>query len=113
MVLVHGGYVVAEGAVEGVREEIAAERPLQVFVRCDRPSLLAARVFSEDHVVEARLDADRGGLLVRTESAERFYLLLNRIAGEGTIDIEAVLPADDDVQSVYQYLIGAVAPGSA
>jgi ABC-2 type transport system ATP-binding protein len=113
VVLVHGGYIVAEGEVEGVRDELAAERPLQVFVRCDRPSLLAARVFSEDHVVEARLDPDRRGLLVRTESAERFYLLLNRIAGEGEIDIEAVLPADDDVQSVYQYLIGAAAPGSA
>ena len=113
VVLVHGGYVVAEGAVEGVRDEIASERPLQVFVRCDRPSLLAARVFAEDHVVEARLDGDRGGLLVRTEDAERFYLLLNRIAGEGAVSIEAVLPADDDVQSVYQYLIGAVAPGSS
>jgi ABC-2 type transport system ATP-binding protein len=113
VVLVHGGYVVAEGAVEGVRDELAAERPLQVFVRCDRPSVLAARIFSEDHVVEARLDPDRRGLLVRTESAELFYLLLNRVAGEGAVDIEAVLPADDDVQSVYQYLIGAVAPGSA
>ena len=112
VVLVHGGYVVAEGAVEGVRDEIAAERPLQVFVRCDQPSLLAARVFSEDHVVEARLDGDRRGLLVRTENAERFYLLLNKIAGEGVVDIEAVLPADDDVQSVYQYLIGAASPGS-
>ena len=30
-----------------------------------------------------------------------------------SVEIEAVLPADDDVQSVYQYLIGAVAPGSA
>ena len=113
VVLVHGGYVVAEGAVEGVRDEIAAERPLQVFVRCDQPSLLAARVFSEDHVVEARLDGDRRGLLVRTEKAELFYLLLNKVASEGVIDIEAVLPADDDVQSVYQYLIGAAPPGSA
>jgi len=113
VVLVHGGYVVAEGAVEGVRDEIATERPLQVFVRCDLPSVLAARVFSEDHVVEARLDGDKRGLLVRTENAEKFYLLLNKIAGEGVVDIEAVLPADDDVQSVYQYLIGAVSPGSA
>jgi ABC-2 type transport system ATP-binding protein len=112
VVLVHGGYVVAEGAVEGVRDEIASERPIQVFVRCDRPSILAARVFSEDHVVEARLDGDRRGLLVRTENAERFYLLLNGIAAEGVVDIEAVLPVDDDVQSVYQYLIGGDARGS-
>jgi ABC-2 type transport system ATP-binding protein len=113
VVLIHGGYIVAEGAIEGVREEMAEERPLQVLVRCDKPSALAARVFSEDHVVEARLDPDRKGVLVRTQSAERFYLLLNRIATEGEVEIEAVLPADDDVQSVYQYLIGGVPPGAA
>jgi len=113
VVLVHGGYVVAEGAIEGVREEIAEERPLQVMVRCDRPSLLASRLFAEDHVVEARLDDDRRGLLVRTSNADRFYALLNRFAAAGEVEIEAVLPADDDVQSVYQYLIGAASPGSS
>jgi ABC-2 type transport system ATP-binding protein len=112
VVLIHGGYVVAEGAVETVRGEIAAERPIQVLVRCDRPSALAARLFGEDHVVEARLDDDRRGLLVRTEDADRFFVLLNRCAAAGEVEIEAVLPADDDVQSVYQYLIGAAAPGS-
>jgi len=113
VVLVHGGYIVAEGAVEGVRDELAEEQPIQVLVRCDRPSLVAARVFGEDHVVEARLDADRRGVLVRTQNAERFYAMLGGMAAAGEIDIEAVLPADDDVQSVYQYLIGAAAPGSA
>jgi ABC-2 type transport system ATP-binding protein len=112
VVLVHGGYIVAEGAIEGVREEIAEERPLQVLVRCDRPAMLASRLFAEDHIVEARLDADRRGLLVRTSSADRFYRLLNRFAADGEIELEAVLPADDDVQSVYQYLIGAATPGS-
>jgi ABC-2 type transport system ATP-binding protein len=106
VVLVHGGYIVAEGEIEGVREEMAAERPIQVLVRCPRPGALAARVFAEDHVVEAKLTEDRGGLLVRTANAEAFYLLLNRLAAEGSCDIEAVLPVDEDVQAVYQYLIG-------
>jgi ABC-2 type transport system ATP-binding protein len=113
VVLVHGGYVVAEGAVEGVREEIAEERPIQVLVRCDRPSWLAARLFEEDHVVEARLDPDRRGLAVRTKSADRFYPLLTRLAASGEVEVDAVLPADEDVQSVYQYLIDGSAQGSA
>lgn len=107
VVLVHGGYIVAEGAVEGVRDELSAERPLAVSVRCDRPSALAARLFNENHVVEARLDADGRGVLVRTRNAEHFYLLLNRLAGEGWVEVEAVVPADEDVQAVYQYLIGS------
>ncbi len=113
VVLVHGGYVVAEGAIENVREEMAAERPLQVLVRCTRPNALAARLFSEDHVVEAQLDPDRAGLRVRTESAERFYLLLNRLAAEGEVEIEQVLAVDDDVQSVYRYLISGQAQGAS
>jgi ABC-2 type transport system ATP-binding protein len=113
VVLIHGGYIVAEGAIEGVRDEMAVERPLQVLVRCARPNELAARLFSEDHVVEAQLDADKGGLRVRTENAERFYLLLNRLAAEGAVDIDQVLPADDDVQSVYRYLISGQAQGAS
>ncbi len=113
VVLVHGGYVVAEGAIEAVRDELASERPIQVLVRCDRPSALAARLFSEDHVVEAQIDADRSGLRVRTENAERFYLLINRLAAEGEIEIDQVLPVDDDVQSVYRYLISGQAQGAS
>jgi len=112
VVLIHGGYIVAEGEIEGVRDEMSVERPLQVLIRCPRPSALAARVFAENHVVEAKLDPDRGGLLVRTQNADQFYLLLNRLASSGEIDVEAVLPADDDVQAVYQYLIGGNAQAS-
>ena len=56
-----------------------------------------------------RRGADRSGrpgLLVRTKSSEQFYVLLNRLAGEGLVEVEAVVPADEDVQAVYQYLIG-------
>jgi len=113
VVLVHGGYVVAEGAIEGVRDEMAAERPLQVLVRCPEPGRLAARLFAEDHVVEAQIDPDRRGVRIRTENAERFYLLLNRLAAEGAVEVEQVLPADDDVQSVYRYLIGGQAQGAS
>jgi hypothetical protein len=32
--------------------------------------------------------------------------LLNQIVRSGEVELEAVSPADDDVNSVYQYLIG-------
>lgn len=80
---------------------------MQVLVRCSNPSMLASRVFALDHAVEAKLHADGQGVLVRTRNVEAFYVLLNRIASEGVVDIEAVAPADDDVNSVYQYLIGS------
>ena len=105
VVLMSYGYVVAEGEIHGVRSEVK-EHPMQILVRCSRPNLVASRLFCQDHVVEAKLHVDGKGLLVRTQDADQFYLLLNRIVLDEDIAIEAVAPADDDVNSIYQYLIG-------
>ena len=105
VVLMSHGYVVAEGDIREVRSEVK-DHPIQVLIRCSHPGALAARVFGQDHVVEASLHEDGGGVLVRTRDADSFYLLLNQIAREGLVDIDAVAPADDDVNSIYQYLIG-------
>jgi ABC-2 type transport system ATP-binding protein len=83
------------------------EHPMQIMIRCDNPSRLAAQVFDQNHVVEARLHEDRKGLFVRTRDADRFYLLLNRVVAEGEINIETIAPVDDDLSAVYQYLIGS------
>lgn len=105
VILLSQGYVVAEGQIQGVRSEVK-EQPMQIQVRCDKPSLLAARLFQQDHVVEAKVAPDGKGLLLRTRDADSFYLLLNRVILDSGLEVEMVAPADDDVNSVYQYLIG-------
>lgn len=104
VILLTGGYVVAEGQIHGVRTEIQ-EHPMQILIRCDRPGALAARIFEQDHVVAARVLPDGAGLLVQTRDADQFYRRLNHLALDN-IQIESVAPADDNVNSVYQYLVG-------
>jgi ABC-2 type transport system ATP-binding protein len=104
VILMSGGYVVADGNIQGVRSEIQ-DHPMQILIRCERPGALASRIFTEDHIVEARVHNDRRGLLVKTTDPDRFYLLMNHIALDG-IGVESVAPVDDDVNSVYEYLIG-------
>ena len=41
VVLLNNGYVVAEGNIHGVRDEMQ-EHPMQILIRCDEPSKLAA-----------------------------------------------------------------------
>jgi ABC-2 type transport system ATP-binding protein len=106
VVLVNNGYVVAEGNIHGVRDEME-EHPMQILIRCSDPSKLAAHVFAQDHVVEARLHDDRRGLFIRTRDADRFYLLLNEVVAKGEVSVESVAPVDDDMSAVYQYLIGS------
>ena len=110
VILLSQGYVVAEGEIQGVRSEVK-EQPMQILVRCDRPHLLASRLFEEAHAVEAKLSADGKGLLLRTSDADSFYRMLNRVILDAGLEIESVAPADDDVNSVYQYLIGGFAEG--
>lgn len=106
VILLSSGYVVAEGAIHSVRSDVT-EHPMQIMVRCSSPSILASRIFAMDHAVEAKIHTDGKGLLVRTRDVENFYLLLNQIVRAGEVELEAVAPADDDVNSVYQYLIGS------
>jgi ABC-2 type transport system ATP-binding protein len=106
VVLITGGYLVAEGNIHEVRKEVR-DKPMQVLIRCDRPELLASRMFSVNHCVEARLHADGGGVFIRTGDIDQFYSLLNGIAVEGLVRIDSVAPADDNTQAIYQYLIGS------
>ena len=104
VILISNGYIVAEGAIQSVRSEIR-DHPTQILIRCDRPRELAAKVVGSDNTMEVSFHKDERGLLLKTRDADKFYLALNEIASNG-IQIESVAPADDDVLSVYEYLIG-------
>jgi len=106
VVLLSSGYVVAEGDIDGVRTEMGEEHPIQVLIRCDKPSRVAARLFQHEFVVEASVHDDRKGLLVRTREPDNFYNLLNEIVLGEDVKIDTVTVADASVRAVYQYLIG-------
>ncbi len=105
VILLSNGYVVAEGAIHSVRDEIR-EHPAQILIRCERPRELACKMMESEQTLEVRIHNDERGLLIKTRDADRFYLMLNHMAADG-VGIESVAPADDDVNSVYEYLIGS------
>jgi ABC-2 type transport system ATP-binding protein len=105
VILLSNGYVVGEGKIHSLRDEIQ-EHPAQILIRCDRPRDLASKMMASVRIIEVRIHDDERGLLVKTRDADGFYLMLNQLASNG-IEIESVAPADDDVNSVYEYLIGS------
>lgn len=111
VILLNEGYVVAEGGIRHVRSEMQTH-PLQIMIRCDRPGVLASHVFALDGVVEVKIDEDGHGMKLKTRDADNFFRRLNHLVIEEGLKIERVAPADDDVQSVYQYLIGRDGGGS-
>jgi ABC-2 type transport system ATP-binding protein len=106
VVILNQGYVVAEGDIRSVRSEIR-RHPMQILIRCGRATDLAGRLLKLDHVVEIKMHDDRGGLLVKSQDADAFYLALNDVVTSERFDIETVTPADEDVHAVYRYLVGS------
>jgi len=104
VILLSNGYVVAEGQIQSLRGEIQ-EHPAQILIRCSRARELAVKTMECKQTIEVTIHNDERGLLIKTRDADGLYLLLNQAALNG-IDIESVAPADDDVNSVYEYLIG-------
>ncbi len=103
VILIANGMVVAEGEIRNVREEIH-EHPSQFIIRCRDASRVASLLFGEDHVTEIKLNDDQSGLLVMTRNRERFSRALSRIALNGH-GIDGVIPADENVDALYEYLI--------
>src|SRR5437773_6419659 len=85
VVLLNNGYVVAEGGIQGVRDEMDVEHPVQVLIRCNNPSLLASQIFQSSDVVEARVHDDRKGLFVKIRNQDQFFLSLNQVVAQGEI----------------------------
>ena len=104
VVLIANGMIIAEGTIRTVRDEIQ-EHPSQFLVRCRDASSVASRLFNEDHVTEIRLNEDGLGMLVMTRDREQFSRALGRIAMNGH-RIDGVVAADENVDALYEYLIG-------
>jgi ABC-2 type transport system ATP-binding protein len=107
VVLMANGMIVAEGDIRGVRDEIH-EHPSQFLIRCPHPARLASLLFERAPVVEARVMEEDGALLVLTRDRSVFTRTLTRLASEG-LGIESVVPADENVHALYEYLVGGSA----
>ena len=105
VVLIANGMIIAQGNVRGVREEIH-EHPSQFLIRCRDASRIASLLFEQDHVTEIQLHDDRLGLLVMTRSRQEFSRALTRISLAGHT-VEQVMAVDENVDALYQYLIGS------
>lgn len=102
VLMLQHGYVVAEGAIREVRSEIR-NRPFQVRVQCDRPSVLASRAFDLDDVVSARIDGQ--AVVIEARDAVSVARLVGDLAADARLVVEGIDVADENVQAVYDYLI--------
>jgi ABC-2 type transport system ATP-binding protein len=104
-VLVMGkGRLLAEGDFHAIRELID-DRPHKLRVTTDKPRELAAGLMANAGVVGVTLG--RGVIVVDTNDVSAFRLSVAAVAKKTKARLVEVVPLDDDLESVFRYLVSS------
>ena len=104
------GRLAAEGDFHGIRE-LMDDRPHRIRVRCDHPRELAAALVSSGTVIGAQLSGE-DRVEIQTVDLVSFGRAVAPIAARVGTLVSEVVPLDDDLESVFRYLVGAPGIGS-
>jgi len=105
IVLVHQGKILAEGDIHHIRSLIDTH-PHIVAVRTSDPRGLAGRFVGQADVRSVRFDEAEGTVLFETKNRDRFFDRLTQLAAGREFDVEEITSPDDNLQSVFDYLVG-------
>jgi len=105
VILIHQGKIFARGDVHAIRDLIETH-PHIISIRCGNPRKLAEHLVRCEFVIKVHFDTADGVLLVETNNRDLFFDLLPRLVVENDIDVEEIASPDDNLQAVFDYLIG-------
>jgi ABC-2 type transport system ATP-binding protein len=105
IVLIHQGKIFATGDIHRIRSLIDSH-PHQISIRCEQPRQLAARLINSDFVISVDFAEGGHGLNVKTNQRDLFFSKLMRLITETAMEIEEITSPDDNLQAVFDYLIG-------
>lgn len=103
VVLMHQGRVLAEGRVAEIREQLP-QRPHRVRVVAPELRRLAAEVVTWPSVLGVELVSDAAHVSIGGDGD--FYGALTALGARWPGGIQAIVPLDDDLASVFGYLLG-------
>jgi ABC-2 type transport system ATP-binding protein len=104
IVLLNRGRLVALGDVRQIRDLID-KHPHRIILKSPNISELAAKLVRCDDVVGIELKRNDGTIVVETRLPDQFYGRLGAIALEGDTPIDEVYSDDDNLESVFKYLV--------
>jgi ABC-2 type transport system ATP-binding protein len=105
IVLIHQGKIFAKGDIQHIRGLIDSH-PHQVSIHCPEPRQLAAKLIGSEYVLSIDFAAQGRGLTVKTNQRDLFFNALMRLIVEDKLAVEEITSPDDNLQAVFDYLIG-------
>ncbi len=105
IVLIHQGKILAQGDIPYVRELIEAH-PHVISIRSSDPRRLAAGFVADAVVQKMTFGPDSRTLVVETHKRDAFFEHLLSIVLEAGVEIDEITSPDDNLQAVFDYLVG-------
>jgi ABC-2 type transport system ATP-binding protein len=105
IILIHQGKVFAQGDIHYIRDLIDTH-PHMISVKCKKFRQLAGMLVDKEFILNVLFDQDNHKVTLNTNNRDRFFDLLNRLIVEHNIEVEEIISPDDNLQGVFDYLIG-------
>jgi ABC-2 type transport system ATP-binding protein len=97
------GRLAAEGDFHAIRD-LMDDRPHRIRIHCEQARALATGLIDSGAVLAVRLD-QADVLVVETSDAATFRRVLPQAARHAQARLTEVAPLDDDLESVFRYLV--------
>lgn len=105
IILIHQGKIFAQGNIHYIRDLIDTH-PHIVSIKCSNPRELASRFIHEEYVLKIHFGSASDSLLVETNNRDKFFSLLPSIFLKNDIEVREITSPDDNLQAVFDYLVG-------
>ena len=105
IILIHQGKIFAQGDIHYIRDLIDAH-PHQVSIKCSSPRVLAGDLVGEDYILHIHFSTGKDEVIIETNNRDAFFSRLPAIVVDKNIRIDEISSPDDNLQAVFDYLIG-------
>jgi ABC-2 type transport system ATP-binding protein len=106
VVLINQGRVLASGNVHDIHRLIDAH-PHRIRLSTPTPKALAARLLDLPGIESVSFSEERRQVDLETNEPEQFHAWLAKLVLEEGIVVQELTSADDNLESVFQYLVGS------
>ncbi len=102
ILLLHQGRLLAKGMIQSIRRLID-EHPHRIALTAKNPRELGRELLKYEDV--ARVEIENDSLVVETRSPDACYDRIGELALAGGFQIKSMLSLDDNLESVFRYLV--------
>ncbi|UCC92875.1 MAG: ABC transporter ATP-binding protein [Thermoplasmata archaeon] len=105
VVVVYKGRAVATGHIREIRDLID-QHPHNIVVEADKLDTLVARFVRMDSVVSVYFASDRSHVVLQVTRPDEFFNSMPGLIRETGANVTKMYSKDDDLESVFRYLVG-------